>query len=118
MNVTQQIENVVSDCSEKGWDGYNALPVSSESAAFAISLIGMMPRALALPSTGADPDGSICLDWSNMRRDCLSVSVSPAGTIAWASLIGGINGESKSGTILHFDSFPDELAQLIPRITG
>jgi hypothetical protein len=71
-----------------GWDGYQALPVSSSSIDRAVQFVESLSHELEAPAVGAEPDGQVTLEWYRGPRQVLSVSVSPDGDLHYAALVG------------------------------
>lgn len=76
------------ECRNKGWDGYSADPITIETYRKVYAFIGSLPAGLLATSIGAEPDGSVTLEWHKNSRHTLSVSIAPAGEIHYAALIG------------------------------
>src|SRR3954462_4136738 len=55
--------DIYQDGQRRGWDGYDALPISQESHSYAYRLIENLPLGAPTPSVSADPDGHISLEW-------------------------------------------------------
>ena len=88
-----QLEEIFSECSSDGWDGYGAAPVTQETYANARFLISCIPFYLLSPEIlspeiGAEPDGHLTFEWYRNPRCLISVSISPEGDLHYASLIG------------------------------
>ena len=71
-------EMVMRSCSEEGWDGYDAVPVSWEGAYRVIKLISMLPDILPDPSLTPENDGGMALDWQ-VDKKIISISWDPQG---------------------------------------
>ncbi len=89
------------ECSQEGWDGYDALPMATAAVRTAIDLIRALPDGISMPELTAENDGAISLDWSSGRRRCLSISVNGTERLAYAWLDGARSG---SGVELFLDS--------------
>ncbi len=76
------------DAANSGWDGYDALPVSSRTLWNALSLIGSLPRDTPPPSIEAHPDGEIGLEWYVDKDHVLTMSIDASGIISYAVSIG------------------------------
>jgi hypothetical protein len=86
-----ELEEVRSQASEEGWDGYGALPVNRLACSFAEVFLNALPTTAPRPEVSAGSEGEVALDWLFGERKALTVSVGPTGrcTFAW------ILGESK-----------------------
>lgn len=76
------------ECRCKGWDGYSADPITIETYRKVYAFIESLPNGLLAASIGAEPDGSVSLEWHKNSRHTLSVSIAPTGEIHYAALIG------------------------------
>lgn len=97
------LDEIRSEASYVGWDGYGALPVNPLACIFATSFLNALPTTAPTPEVGADPDGEIALDWSFGERKALTLSIGPTGrcTFAW------VNGQSSCrGTDWMDDEIP------------
>ncbi len=83
-----QLDEIFSEFSSEGWDGYGAAPVTSETLLNARNLINCLPNNIPSPEIGAEPDGHVTLEWYRNPRRIVSVSVSPEGNLHYAALIG------------------------------
>lgn len=98
-----QLDEVLSEASCAGWDGYGALPLDPLAYVHAMRFLSTLPTTAPQPEIGADPDGEVALDWNFGKRRALTVSIGPTGrcTFAW------MNGESTNrGTDWMDDEIP------------
>jgi hypothetical protein len=86
-SVRQEIEGALRSRSQAGWDGYDAQPLSLESANGALRIISALPDHFAPPSVTPEPDGEIALEWSDDKKT-FAVSLSGA-TLVYAGVFGG-----------------------------
>ncbi len=86
-HLISELENLASEASYRGWDGYDATPIDPEACEFAMRFIRALPTTGPLPTLSADPDGEVSFEWHFGKRRVLSVSIGPAGrcTFAWVS---------------------------------
>jgi hypothetical protein len=61
--LQNEIRNIVTECSELGWDGYGAVPVSEHSAMEAILFANNLPPTVSTPEVIPEPNGRIGLEW-------------------------------------------------------
>ncbi len=52
------------ECSEEGWDGYGARPVTQETYDEAVRFLGALPSWLPTPEIVPEPDGDIGFEWN------------------------------------------------------
>jgi hypothetical protein len=88
LDLIEQLLNVVQECSNDGWDGYEAKAITDQTLAQALSFLQTLPSAAPAPHVSAHPDGELAFTWSVAPRRILSVSVSSAGRLSFASLNG------------------------------
>lgn len=106
----EELWDVWDECRIANWDGYQALPVEQETYQAAYALIESLPLGFPRPSTGAEPDGQLTLEWHKSPRRTLSVSVDPDGFLHYAGLYGA---NKRFGTLAFFSTAPCELIQLV-----
>ena len=94
-----QIQALVKECAEPGWDGDGAEPVSQSAASLAVDHIRALPDSVALPEFAPEPDGSISLDWIQSRSRLFSLSAGPSCRLAYAWL----DGEDRGHAVACFD---------------
>lgn len=111
--IRGELADVWEECSEPGWDGYNALPVTWDSHCDADRFLRALPFQTSAPSIGAEPDGQITLEWGPSKQRRLSVSISPDGELHYAALLGP---EKTCGTVPFFDEVPDTILSLIRKV--
>ena len=100
-------------CKQANWDGEGADAVEYETYQTVYRLIEELPNGFPAPTISAEPDGYLSLEWYRNPRRLLSVSVSPDGTLYWASLIGS---EDPRGSCQFFNEFPKTLLYWIGRV--
>jgi hypothetical protein len=86
--VLAELEEVRSEASGEGWDGYGARPLSPGSFDFAIRFLNALPTDAPVPEASASPDGEISLDWIFGERKALTVSIGPTGRCTYAWMLG------------------------------
>jgi hypothetical protein len=85
--VIEEIKRIEEKCSEEGWDGYGAYPVSKESVEYSIKFINSLPDSLEDPSICSDPSGDISIEWYKDARRVFSVSVTKDAALIYAAQI-------------------------------
>jgi hypothetical protein len=95
--LKDQVQEVSTRCSEEGWDGYNANPISNSSRLWALRLIDQLPGNIQEPSIVPEPDGELALEWNLGKDRIFSLTVSGSRLI-YAGIIGAsrrLYGEEK-----------------------
>jgi hypothetical protein len=101
--VASRLEEMWSEASRSGWDGYGAKPVNPLAYMYAQFFINALPNTAPIPEVSADSDGEVALDWFFGNQKALTVSIGPTGrcTFAW------MNGQSTNrGTDWMEDDVP------------
>ena len=112
-NVLEDLEKIRSTCSEEGWDGFDATPISDSVIQQAKAFLSTMPLDMHPIDVSPEPDGHISFEWYRATTRVLSVSVSPSGDMHYAAIIG----PAKSyGTEPFTGVFPCQISGLIDRI--
>ena len=94
-----QIWALANECSEPGWDGESANPLTPRTAGLAVEFIRALPDGLAPPEFAPEPDGSIALDWIHSRNRLFSLSIGTSNRLAYAWL----DGADKGHAVARFD---------------
>ncbi|NTW16996.1 MAG: hypothetical protein HGA41_06000 [Syntrophaceae bacterium] len=104
---------IFEECRVANWDGYDAEPVSEDAYESAVQFLKALPLGTATPAIGAEPDGHLTMEWYRSPRRTLSVSISPAGEVHYAALMG--SGKAY-GTEPFFGDVPETVMNLINRV--
>jgi hypothetical protein len=109
----EDLSLVFEECRETNWDGYQAEPVAEETYQLAAQFLKALPLGASMPAIGAEADGHLTMEWYRSPRRTLSVSISPAGELHYAALMGA----SKAyGTEPFFGEVPETIMNLINRV--
>ena len=100
---------------EKGWDGYDAAPIHTETFARAYAFLEVLPNSIPAPTVGAEPDGHITFEWYRSPHRVLSVSIGPRGDLHYAALIGP---NKAYGTEVFYGETPKVIIDLARRINA
>jgi hypothetical protein len=111
--VLPDLQDIVLETSQPGWDGYNAEPVQGGTFARACAFLESMPNVIPPPTVSAEPDGQIAFEWYKSPRRTLSISVSPTGELHYAALFGS---NKSYGTEIFFGDVPKNILELIGRV--
>ncbi len=110
----QSLNEVFEECSEEGWDGYDALPITEEAYFAAIKLIKSLPvTAFPMPEVTPELNGEIGLEWYREERQVFVASVSGRNEIVYAGLFG-VN--KSHGTEYFGDSLPSVILENLKRL--
>jgi len=86
--LIDEISQISQSCEKHGWDGYDAEPISSESAVRAAQLIKLLPNSIQNPSVVPEPSGDISLEWRSDDQKNFSLGVS-GQSLVYAGIFGG-----------------------------
>jgi len=111
--LRSELEALRVDCSQPGWDGYGAEPVSLEAYQAALRFIRSLPVGTPQPEIGADPDGCVSFEWRKSARCTLLVSIRPGYALDYAALIGTAKVH---GSEPFFGELPDAVLSQIRRV--
>ena len=109
------LDNVLIDCHEPGWDGYGAEAVSFEAYNLARRFIESLPRGIPHPLLSADPNGCVTFEWQVSHRRLVIVSVHPDYRVDYAARFGS-DKDRDYGTKPFFDKLPTGLTELVRRV--
>ncbi len=113
--VRDELATVWEECREPYWDGHDALAVTQDALRNTYLLLEALPFGFPAPSIGAEPDGSLTMEWHRSARRTLSVSVSPDGDLHYAALFGP---NRNYGTEVFLGDVPETILDLIRRVYG
>ena len=86
--LRDELDEILQDCSSRGWDGYDAEPVSVESAAVAQEFLDLLPDNSQVPNLVPEPNGEIALEWRTGDQKYFSVSMS-GNCLVYTGIFGG-----------------------------
>jgi hypothetical protein len=109
----EALMSIKEHASQPNWDGYGAEPVRRETIWFACRFLEALSPGLPTPVVGAEPDGDITLEWYKSPRRTVSVSVTGAGDLHYAALVGP---NKQYGTEAFFGDVPQPIVDLVRRI--
>jgi hypothetical protein len=116
-NATEQIlaelNEVLSEASREGWDGYGARPLNPDAYYFAKTFLNNLPSTAPLPEVSADTDGEVALDWIFGERKALTVSIGPTGRCTFAWMLGQ---RVYRGTDWIDDEIPEEIVSALGKL--
>jgi|SRR6185503_725783 len=95
------------------WDGHGAQAINLEALGFAKRIASMLPISLPVPEVSIDPDGEVSFDWRVNPSRSLSFSVSPSGTVRYASVIGS---SESFGSEPWREGLPESVASLLQKM--
>ena len=104
---------VFEECSQPGWDGYEALPVEQETYVKAYCLLENLPGNVPAPEISAEPDGHLTFGWYSNPNRVISVSISPEGELHYAALLG--TGRH-FGTETYTGQMPARILELVHQV--
>ena len=110
--VFDQLLDVYHECSEPGWDGAEALPVSMASLDAAGSFLLSLPHSFPMPEVSADAQGEIHLEWYANRRRLLTISFG-SNALHYAGQFGASTARGRETTGL---PMPESLIMSIRRV--
>lgn len=114
-DTLQSLDAVVEECSEPGWDGYDALPIKEEAYLEAKRLIRSLPITSFIPMPEITPEsnGDIALEWSKGKRLIFVASIRGENEITYAGLFGM---NKTHGTEYFGDALPSILLENLKRL--
>lgn len=111
--VLRSLIEVFKECSEEGWDGYGAFPISGDTYLEAKRLIMSLPITIPMPEITPEPNGEIALEWAKGNRRVFVASVSGKKEIVYAGLFGT---NKIHGTEYFSDSIPSAILESLKRL--
>jgi hypothetical protein len=112
--MLEQLNQVYQGCSEKNWDGYDALPISEKAYFEATKLIMLLPAHIYKPEIIPEPTGEIALEWYLGKNFIFVISVSGNNLITYAGLFGSTS--KTHGTEFFGTKLPKTIIENIQRL--
>lgn len=109
IQLREELAEVFYECQESNWDGYDGLPVSTDTLRQAFCLLAELPPNIAAPSLAALPDGAISMEWYHSASRQIVFSI-VNGDIHYAAKLGE---DRLSGSFASTDCWPKPLLTLI-----
>ncbi len=82
------LEDVMVQCSQHDWDGYNAKPISQVVYERVRSFLDALPMSLPAPDIVPEADGEIAVEWDLGANRIFSVSIGEGNGLHFAGLFG------------------------------
>ena len=109
-----ELADVIRECSEPGWDGYGAKPVTPGAAEHMRVFLDAVPRRLPKADFSADPDGCLTAEWSVVKKILVNVSLDGEGRLCWMAFEWG--EEPRCGEVDFDGDVPQKLMRLLERV--
>jgi len=110
----ESLKQLYEECSEEGWDGYNANPITQDAYFEAKKIIDLLPiYSLPMPEIVPEPDGGIALEWYKAKRFVFIISVIEKNEIVYAGLFGP---NKTHGTEFFIDNLPQKIIENLRRL--
>jgi hypothetical protein len=109
-----ELGKILHECDESGWDGYDALPVLTETAIRTFAFVYDLPEWMQAPDIIPEADGEIALEWFIAPELTFSVSIGHSGPIHYAGLFG--DGEEIHGVAPYSFCVPESVLQMLAKL--
>ena len=109
-----ELDLVYEEYSNDGWDGFDAIPISSKIVEKAKQFLDALPLSIPAPEIIPEPDGTIGFEWCAGPRHVFSVSIEADNTIVYAGLFG--QSRKAHGVEIFDDSIPSVITEYIKRV--
>jgi len=111
--LREDLTEVWNDCRLRGWDGFDALPVTRPTYRNAIRFLESLPIGCQPPTIGTEPDGHLTFEWYRSANHVLSVSIDPKGYLYYAAILGP---NRENGKEAFFGDAPENILRIIRRV--
>jgi hypothetical protein len=108
------ILQVQRECSESGWDGHGARPISISSSLAAMAVVERLPDGIQEPEVVPEPTGEIGLEWYGGKDLVFTVAVSP-DRIVYAGIMGV---KKQNGEERFVEEIPETVLGIVSRYFG
>jgi len=113
-----RLKNIVRDiqkeCSFQDWDGYDAKPISSQTAQLMFRFIDNLPDNIFISEIVPEPDGNLAIEWNNGENVHFSVSLTSMeehGIIIYAGYFG--KHDKQYGENIYLDEIPASVKRIL-----
>lgn len=111
--LRDEILDIASACSKQGWDGEEAIPLSSSSVGRAIRLIYLAPDGIRPPEAVPSIDGELAFEWHFGKHRMLSLLVH-GDEIVFSAILGNLNNRESASKPLA-DGWPSRLTEILTK---
>jgi hypothetical protein len=114
-DALQTLDEIFVECSQDGWDGYDAVPITEEAYLEGKRFLLSLPVTsfIPMPEVIPQPNGEIAFEWAKGNRQIFIASVSGQHEITFAGLFG-VN--RIHGTEYFADSLPQVILENLRRL--
>ena len=111
----QALNEIVAECSEEGWDGYDALPLTEAAYIEAKRFIESLPLTspIPMPEIIPEPGGEIGFEWYKGKHQVFVASVRGKNEIVYAGLFGT---NKTHGSEYYDDYLPSNIIENLKRL--
>jgi hypothetical protein len=109
--IRDEILHVGITCSKKGWDGEDAVSISTDAVDRALNLIYLAPDTIHPPEIVPSADGEIAFEWRRGRDRILAI-VSHRSDIIFSAILGPPNNR-ESGCKPQKNGWPVRVTELL-----
>lgn len=86
-SLVDEAFEIFHECSQPGWDGYDAVELSEEAVVNAKNFINLLPDGVSQPDLVPSPDGWLSFEWRSPEDRILSVTIEN-GVLIYAASVG------------------------------
>ncbi|MFZ0545321.1 MAG: hypothetical protein WAM60_07775 [Candidatus Promineifilaceae bacterium] len=109
--ASAQLARIAEECSQSGWDGYKAAPITKKTRDLTQSLLELLPPWIPAPEIAPEADGEIAVHWYFGPRRTFGISVNESGKLHYAGLFGDV--EEIHGVSKLEESIPKNILRLL-----
>lgn len=103
----KRCNEILAECNHRGWDGYDAEPITVKSCEYAMSFIKELPSDVKIPELIPEPSGELGLEWSRDKKS-LILSISDKQIIEFG-YCDGVDNKEIHGSISYNQVIPSEI---------
>lgn len=111
--LRDRLADILHETSERGWDGYDARPISDLAIVMARHLIDLLPETQPLPEIVPASDGEIAFEWDRGRHYLFTINTNQ-GLLIYAGILGP--GRKQYGQEPLGDELPASIAPILESI--
>jgi len=109
-SLKDSVLEILHECSNEGWDCYNAEAILSKVVHETFKFIELLPVDVTMPEVIPEPSGDVGLLWQKSNSQLLSLAISAEGVLSYAFIFGKNEG---CGHLQFFDELPEMISKLL-----
>jgi len=86
ISVISQLIQIEQECSENGWDGYDATAINDQTLNNTLEFTRSLNESLPTPEICPEPDGELAIEWFGVNGATISISIGKTDNINFSAI--------------------------------